>query len=156
MEIHYDPIKPEQTHVLRQKILRPHQPIEEMVYPLDSEAGSFHVGALLGDCLVGIASVYPESQAGELNQGEWRIRGMAVEEELQGRGVGRGLVQKCIEYAQAQKAQSLWCNARTSAIGFYFTLRFEQVGEEFNIAGIGPHYVAELSFKASDIPSCKK
>ena len=144
MDIYYKPIQAKQTHLLRQKILRPNQPIEEMVYPLDSVAGSFHLGAFLKDQLVGIVSVYPESQKGELNQGLWRIRGMAVDSGYQGHGIGRSLIKECKEILKGKGAKTVWCNARTTAIQFYITLGFEKVGEEFEIEGIGPHYIAQL------------
>lgn len=38
-------------------------------------------------------------------------------------------------------AEVLWCNARVGALGFYLRLGFATIGEEFEIAGIGPHFV---------------
>jgi ribosomal protein S18 acetylase RimI-like enzyme len=35
----------------------------------------------------------------------------------------------------------LWCNARTSAIGFYEKLGMKVISEEFEIPVIGPHKV---------------
>jgi len=35
----------------------------------------------------------------------------------------------------------LWCNARTSASGFYTRLGFAVVGEAFELPGIGPHHL---------------
>lgn len=139
-------ISAEQTHPLRQSILRPHQPLNEMAYPFDQEEGSCHFGAFIEKQLVGIASIYPESKDGEIHQGYWRLRGMAVDSSLQGKGVGRQLVEACLNYAQGKNAKSVWCNARTSAVGFYLSLGFRQVGEEFEIKGIGPHYFAEIHF----------
>jgi GNAT superfamily N-acetyltransferase len=149
VEIQYKKIQSNQTHGLRQRILRPHQTIEEMEYPLDNEQGSYHIGAFIEDQLVGIASLYPESQNTELHRGHWRIRGMAVDEEWQGKGVGRTLVQKCIDYVKGQGGHSLWCHARTSAIGFYDSLGFKRIGNEFEIESIGPHYMAQLELNKS-------
>lgn len=146
MEVRYEPIRSEQTHPLRQKVLRPHQALEEMIYPLDKEKGSHHVGAFWKNNLIGIASIYPESQDGQLYEGQWRLRGMAVEADFRGNGVGRSLIGECLQYAKEQKAANVWCNARTSAIGFYIAFGFAQVGEEFEIPGIGPHYIAKYNF----------
>ena len=33
----------------------------------------------------------------------------------------------------------VWCNARTSAKGFYETMDFESLGDTFEIEGVGPH-----------------
>ena len=101
-------ITPEQTHQLRQKVLRPHQVVEEMVYPLDQEPGSFHLGVLREGVVLGIISVYPESTEGHLNSGSWRIRGMAVEPDLQGQGLGKMLVHQAIENLTELKAQEVW------------------------------------------------
>ncbi len=137
-------ISSRQTHPLRHSILRPHQPIEEMAYPFDDEEGSRHFGAFMNGELIGVASIYPEAQDGQMAKGHWRIRGMAVDTSLQGKGVGRQLVQACLNYANEKSAQTVWCNARTPAIGFYLSLGFNKVGEEFEIEGIGPHYIAEV------------
>ncbi len=140
-------IKAKQTHPLRQSILRPHQPIEEMLYPLDLEANSFHVGAYNGNQIIGVASIFPESQSGELHSGHWRLRGMAVADEFRGQGIGHDLVLSCIEYVNAKKGKSIWCNARSTAIGFYLRIGFKQLGDEFEIAGIGPHFIAVLDLE---------
>lgn len=143
MNIQYKPIRAEQTFPLRQKVLRPQQNLNEMLYPLDKVTGSFHMGAFAEGEIVGIASVYPESQSGDLHQGDWRLRGMAVSPSLQGQGVGKALIKECLDYTKSQAGRMVWCNARTSAIGFYVSLGFNKVGEEFEIEGIGPHYVAK-------------
>lgn len=142
MKISIQTISATDTHELRQKILRPHQPIEEMVYPLDHFSDSFHAGAFVEDDLVGIVSLYPESQDGSTHNGDWRLRGMAVDKGLQGQGIGKDLVKIAMDHARSQSGRNVWCNARTSAMGFYLGLGFESVGEEFDIPGIGPHLIA--------------
>lgn len=113
-----------------------------MVYPLDRLADSYHAGAFLDGNLKGIVSLYPESQDGSTHKGDWRLRGMAVDRELQGQGIGKALVKVALDHARSQKGNNVWCNARTSAMGFYLGLGFQSVGEEFEIPGIGPHLIA--------------
>lgn len=144
MEITYREILSDQTHLLRQKILRPHQSLEEMVYSGDEQEEGYHVAAFVKEAIVGIASLYPESQNGELNQGSWRIRGMAVESQYRGRGMGRELIRRCILRAQDQGASHVWCNARSKVIGFYKAIGFKVCGKEFEVKGIGPHFVVTL------------
>jgi ribosomal protein S18 acetylase RimI-like enzyme len=60
---------------------------------------------------------------------------------LQGSGLGRAVLTECIEHVRSAGAEVLWCNARLGALGFYERLGFATVGDEFDIAGIGPHYV---------------
>ncbi|MFK7789853.1 MAG: hypothetical protein AB8C95_10235, partial [Phycisphaeraceae bacterium] len=43
--------------------------------------------------------------------------------------------------AGTEQPMSLWCNARTSASGYYERLCFIQHGDLFEIPDIGPHAV---------------
>jgi len=140
------PITPAETRPLRSEILRPGQPPESLVYPGDDAPDSFHAGAFVDGVLVGIATVYPEpmpaAPGADLDPvNAFRLRGMATRTGLQGRGIGRAVLGQCIEHVRASGADVLWCNARTGALGFYERLGFETLGDEFDIAGIGPHFV---------------
>ena len=84
LEFSIQQITGEQTHALRQQILRPHQNINEMEYPNDSWPESFHLGAISQNKIVGIVSLYPENQEALKNKESWRLRGMATDLELQG------------------------------------------------------------------------
>ena len=72
-----------------------------------------------------------------------RLRGMAVDDAMQRRGLGR----RVLEFAMGRAAMTyaplttLWCNARLIAVPFYESMGFEIHGERFEIEGIGPHYV---------------
>ena len=129
-----------QTHALRGAILRPGTAREQSIYPGDDAADTFHFGAFIGEEIVGIASLYEESAPGETARA-LRLRGMAVSPRVQKRGVGRALIEACIAQSQACGVETLWCNARTSALGFYEALDFVRRGQEFEIPGVGPHFV---------------
>ena len=142
MSLSLKTIKPKETAVLRQSVLRPHQTLEEMVYPNDEIEGATHIGAFEENELVGIVSIYPETEDGNTNQKKvWRLRGMATSPVVRGKGYGKLLVEKALELAREAGGEELWCNARTTACGFYFHFGFQKKGEEFEIEGIGPHYV---------------
>lgn len=143
------PITAEQTRPLRAEILRPGQDPESLVYPGDDVPGSFHAGAFERGALVGIATVYPEPMPVQPDaavgaDNAFRLRGMATKRHLQGRGLGRAVLERCIEHVRESGAEVLWCNARVGALGFYRRLGFETVGDEFEIEGIGPHFVMWL------------
>ena len=130
------------TRPIRQSVLRPTQAAEALVYPGDDAPESLHVGAFVDGALVGIASVYLQSRDDEA--GAWRLRGMAVVPEFAGRGYGRALFDATVAHAREHGGRSYWCNARTSARGFYLGRGMRQIGDEFELPAIGPHVVMEM------------
>ncbi len=135
------PITALATHELRQSILRPHQTLAEMAYPGDDDSGTIHFGAFDREKLIGIVSLYVEPLPDEPQPTDLRFRGMAVDADRQLGGVGRLLIEACIAHARDAGGRVLWCNARTSAAGFYERLNFAQHGEIFDISAVGPHVV---------------
>jgi GNAT superfamily N-acetyltransferase len=117
-----------ETRALRQQVLRPKQRPEEQVYPNDDAPDTLHAGAFRDGTLVGIATVFRDVPPGEPNPRAWRLRGMAVLPEMQRQGVGRALVEFCVEHIRAQGGEVLWCNGRTSARAFYESAGFRATG----------------------------
>ena len=137
-------IKADETRSLRQAILRPHQTLAECVYPGDDDPQTFHLGAFDGDTLVTITSVYVERETrfdvfGTDSQ--FRLRGMATLEPYRGRGIGGTLLRECLNRSWSAGAKLFWCNARTSASGYYDKMGFRAIPELFEIPEIGPHRV---------------
>ena len=133
-------ISAQETRPLRAAILRPGQTSAQQVYPDDEAPGSFHAGAYLQDELVGIASVFHEAPPGEEDPNAWRLRGMGVQADFRGQGIGRLLLEKCLAYVEQMGGEKLWCNGRVSALPFYHKLGFQEKGEVFNIPESGPHF----------------
>jgi GNAT superfamily N-acetyltransferase len=126
---------------LRQAVLRPTQSLAEQVYSFDDLALTFHAGAYDGEQLIGIATVTPEEQP-QLGDGPaWRLRGMAVVPVLQGRGIGRQLLERCHAVILERGGRLVWCHGRTSAAAFYRALGYEPYGDEFVSPVTGPHYI---------------
>ncbi|HEX5750417.1 MAG TPA: GNAT family N-acetyltransferase [Archangium sp.] len=130
-----------ETRYLRHVVLRPHQRPEELIYPGDDAPDTVHFALYVGGQQHGVASLYREPRPGTKSTTEWRLRGMAVLASNQGRGYGAALLQACIDHAARQGGTRLWCNARTTASGFYKRLGFNVEGAEFELPGIGPHYL---------------
>lgn len=130
-----------ETRPLRQRILRPQQRVEELVYAHDDGVDTLHAAAFANGALVGTATVHPEAMLGGSAPGAWRLRGMATVPEMRRMGCGAALVKACIDHAAARGGVVVWCNARTSASPFYAALGFVAQGEEFELSGIGPHHV---------------
>jgi ribosomal protein S18 acetylase RimI-like enzyme len=136
---------------LRSLVLRPGQPPEALVYDGDEHPDALHAAVPDGARLAGIATIYPEpppaAHRGPIPEdafaegAAFRLRGMATHPEARQRGLGRALLEACFAHARQRGAGYLWCNARISALGFYQRMGMETVGDEFDIPGIGPHYV---------------
>ena len=105
-------ISPEQTYLLRREILRKNLPQESHEFNGDFDDQTFHLGYFVEDRIVGIITVL---QNGEIAQ----IRGMAVSEDYQGKGIGKKLVEKVEEILGEAQIQKIWMNARETAAEFY-------------------------------------
>ncbi len=136
-----------QTLPLRQAELRQHRPLQDSAFPGDDDPGTLHLGAFVGERIVGVTSLYPRPLP-EAAQGIeaaastcWQLRGMAVASEHQGTGVGKTLLVAGIERIRERGGLLLWCNARVRALGFYRKAGFGVCSEEFNIPEAGAHFV---------------
>ncbi len=73
-----------------------------------------------------------------------QLRAMAVYNEWQGKGVGRLLVQALEDHARQNGYNQIILHARKVVLGFYKSMSYEAVGDEFVEVGI-PHYHMEKS-----------
>jgi GNAT superfamily N-acetyltransferase len=131
-------------------VLRDHLPADavELVYPADEQPGSFHLAVLDGDAPVAIGSFSVEpAPAQDAAAAAVRLRGMAVDPDRQGLGLGRALLGAACERLQHDGVGLLWANARTSALGFYIALGFVADGPEFLSLEL-PHRVVVLDLRS--------
>lgn len=129
------------TYDLRHRVLRPHQAIEACHYPLDYELTSFHLAAYRDQKVISVASFFKENHPDLQAAVQYRLRGMATEPTLQGQGAGTALIQFAENHLRQKKAEVWWCNARTTAAGYYEKQGMEQLGPIFELEPIGPHKV---------------
>ena len=120
----------EDCYGLRESILRPGQPKENWTFEADEDSRTIHLVMKDGDEIVAIVSLLPEEKEGC----PWRLRGMAVKEELRGQGVGQQLLLALFEQAHS----SIWCTARKRVAEFYLKNGFEIFGDEFTMNDM-PH-----------------
>lgn len=137
-------IKASETHALRQQVLRPRQPIEEMEWPQDHAVDSFHLGMCIGGHLIAVVSFIRERNEPLRGWKQYRLRGMATRPGFQGQGVGRELLRAGVDHLDTLKADLVWCNAREKATSFYSKEGFLPQGEPFEIEGIGVHQLMFL------------
>lgn len=129
---------------LRERILRPGQAPSAYTYAQDGDPRALHFGVRAGKVLVGVASLLPEPRGGAYPGGPgpetWRLRGMAVEEERRGTGLGRMLLQ-AVQAVVQQRGGGLWFTARVKVRPFYERYGCTALGEVFDLPGGGPHVV---------------
>lgn len=134
-------INADQALPLRNKVLRKHLSLEQC--RLATDAAGFHLGYFLEDQLVSIATFFEEDYL-EMGEGGYRLRGMATEPEQVGRGYGSAVIKFAIDELKKRGAAYIWCNARSSALGFYRKLNFQILSEEYEVSGIGGHFNMSL------------
>jgi GNAT superfamily N-acetyltransferase len=111
-----------------------------MPFPTDEIDGAFHLGYYVGDTLATVVSLHPQNY-GELTGNGYQLRGMATLAEYRGKGFGKIIVDYAINYLHKKDTGYIWCNARKVASKFYHDCGFEIISDEFEVKGIGPHYV---------------
>lgn len=129
-----------ETLPLRMSVLRPNRPVEVAKFPEDDFATTRHFGAFRDGKLLGIATLLRAELPAQPGELALQLRGMATAPEVRGEGFGRALILACLAFTRESGVPLLWCNARTSALGFYRKLGFEIVGAEFHVPDVGPHF----------------
>ena len=122
---------------LRHVILRTGLPRELAYFEGDDEPTTRHVVAETDGRIVGCATILRRDWKGTQ---AYQLRGMAVVDELQGRGIGSQLLAELERFVQDEGfTRQLWCNARTPAAKFYEKHGWQIVSDEFHIKHAGPH-----------------
>lgn len=130
---------------LRNKILRPGSNIDECQFDGDNSEQTFHLGAYVDDKLVSIASFYMENNEKFNSPFQYRLRGMATLSDFRGQGISSSLLKTGFSMIKKNNVPVIWCNARTEAFGFYEKMQFEKCSDEFEIQGVGPHFLMRYS-----------
>lgn len=121
---------------LRNLILRKPLGLEFCLEELEKEKHDLLIGCFEDDKLEGCCLL--TDQGNKIA----RLRQMAVLSGLQGKGVGRVLMQFAENIARDRGFKKLVMHARKTAVGFYEKLGYKTVGEEFEEVTI-PHYIME-------------
>ena len=121
---------------LRHAILRAGLARETAVFPGDDDPVTRHYGAFEEDRLIGCVTLHPSTWR---ENPAWQLRGMAVDNTLQTRGVGKALIDFLEADIRDSHTLQMWCNARVPAAKFYEKMGWRIVSEVFEIPTAGPH-----------------
>jgi GNAT superfamily N-acetyltransferase len=121
---------------LREEILRRPLGLGFTEEELARERNNMMIGAFEDEDLLGCCMIVEE------NPTTARLRQMAVLNNLQGKGVGRALMQFAENLARDRGYKVLSMHARKNAVGFYEKVGYKVKGDEFTEITI-PHYLME-------------
>jgi GNAT superfamily N-acetyltransferase len=121
---------------LRDDILRKPLGLGFNPYELEKEKNNILIGAFEDDDMLGCCMLVEE------NPETVRLRQMAVLNDLQGKGIGRALMNFAENIARDRGYKILSMHARKNAIGFYEKMGYKVTSDEFTEITI-PHYVME-------------
>ena len=121
---------------LREDILRKPLGLGFTPEELEGEKENMLIGAFEEDDMLGCCMLVEESPL------IVRLRQMAVLNDLQGKGIGRALMNFAENLARDRGYSVLSMHARKNAIGFYEKMGYKVASEEFIEVTI-PHFVME-------------
>jgi len=121
---------------LRNDILRRPLGLQFTPDELEKEKEEILIGAFEEEKMLGCCMLI------KMEPGSVRLRQMAVLNNLQGKGIGRALMQFAENIARDRGFQKITMHARKTAVGFYEKLGYRVCGQEFEEVTI-PHYVME-------------
>jgi len=121
---------------LRDDILRKPLGLGFTSEELETEKDNMLIGAFEEEDMLGCCMLVEENPA------TVRLRQMAVLNDLQGKGIGRALMNFAENLARDRGYKILSMHARKNAIGFYEKMGYKINGAEFIEVTI-PHYVME-------------
>jgi predicted GNAT family N-acyltransferase len=125
---------------LRNEILRKPLHLHFAKEELEREKNDILIGAFEEDKMLGCCLLT------RIDKSNVRLRQMAVQNNLQGRGIGASLMNFAENIARDSGYKKMMMHARKKAVGFYEKLGYNVVSNEFIEVSI-PHFVMEKKLK---------
>ena len=144
MNVEIKQISTQEALIVRRTVLRKNKLHLSARFKEDGKKDTIHIGAMVNKCVIGTSTIFPENRKSKLD--EWRLRGMAVLDTFQSKGIGEKILLYCFKQVDNKKGSALWCDARLKAIKFYEKNGFIICSSQFDIPEIGPHFKMEKLF----------
>ena len=129
----------QQERLLRNKILLRPIGIPDFGWE-KNDTKSWHFVALDELDLVGCVVLVPLDEQNKKAQ----LIQMAVDNEWQGQGLGRLLVDALLEFAKKMKLREIQVHSRSDITSFYTHMKFEIYGDEFEEVGVKHRHMRML------------
>lgn len=126
----------QQMLALRYQILRQPLGLSFSTDELEKEKDNLLIAAFDDDEMLGCCMLTPK------NNQMLQLRQMAVQNNLQGKGIGASLMSFIENLARDKGYKCLMMHARNTAIGFYEKFGYRVIGDEFIEVDV-PHHVME-------------
>ncbi|HMS56412.1 MAG TPA: GNAT family N-acetyltransferase [Fimbriimonadaceae bacterium] len=119
---------------LRRRVLRIPLGLDFSETDLAGEVGDGHLAGLEGSAALACLVMTPKGD------GTVKMRQVAVDPALQGKGLGRNMVAESERWARAQGFREIVLSARESAVPFYLRLGYAIDGDPFEEVSL-PHFL---------------
>lgn len=127
----------EEVWPLRHAVLRAGLSFDTAKFDGDLNDTTRHFAVCSGQTVLSCLSLF---QSTWNDSNAWQVRGMATAATHQRQGLGQLLLMFAIDEAKKEKpGWPFWCNARTTAIGFYEQMGWSIETNIFDIPTAGPH-----------------
>lgn len=130
----------EQMIKLRLDILRTPLGLDFTKEELENEKNDILIATFEEELMLGCCMLT------ETEPGTVRLRQMAVPNNMQGKGIGRQMMQFAENIARDYGYKKITMHARNTAIGFYEKLGYRLQGDEFTEVTL-PHHVMEKALR---------
>lgn len=127
---------------LRNKVLLRPIGVPDHAWEMNDER-SWHFVALEDGNVVGCVVLFPI----DIKNNRAQLMQMAVDFNLQGKGVGKLLVNELVNFCKSKGITQIICHSRSTVVDFYFNLGFEIYDEPFVEVGI-QHYHMRKNLKS--------
>ncbi len=121
---------------LRDDVLRKPLGLNFTNEELEKEKNNLHIAAYEDEQMLGCCMLVEEDPE------TVRLRQMAVINDLQGKGIGKALMQFAENLARDRGYKTITMHARKNALGFYEKMGYKTLGKEFQEITIS-HYLME-------------